>query len=109
VYLIFAFHNFFFLKSLTKQVFFYRPCGQTFQMWLLLKTLLNFYIFKNSFQEYQEVGSSGKGLDLGGIPIKFKVRIPFSANNSLGTCLLVKLDSYPICVERVLCTCLGFA
>jgi hypothetical protein len=47
----------------------------------------------------QRVGSSGKNLDLGGIPFMFKVRISLSINNFLEPRTLVKLESYPICLE----------
>jgi hypothetical protein len=52
-----------------------------------LKTQIpNMYLtLKLNFQFYaQWVGSNGKGICLGSIPIGFKVWIPLSANNSLG-------------------------
>jgi hypothetical protein len=49
----------------------------------------------------QLVGSSGKGLGLGGISIKSKVQIPMGVNNSLGL-------ACPIRMEGVLCTGLRF-
>jgi hypothetical protein len=48
----------------------------------------------------QLVGSSGKGLGLGGISIKSKVQIPMGVNNSLGlACPLYGSEVYPTGVD----------
>jgi hypothetical protein len=48
------------------------------------------------------LGSSGTDLNLGDIPIKSNVQIPFRANNSLGLRPTAKSEPYPIHVEGVL-------
>jgi hypothetical protein len=55
------------------------------------------------------VGSSGKSLGLGGIPIRSNVQIFLGANNSLRSRPMVKPESYPICVKEALCTDSKFA
>jgi len=40
----------------------------------------------------QLVGSSGKGLGLGGISIKSKVQIPMGVNNSLGLACPIRME-----------------
>jgi hypothetical protein len=47
------------------------------------------------------IGSSDNGLNLDGIPIRFKVQILLGANNSLKS----RLPAYSIYVERASCTC----
>jgi hypothetical protein len=54
--------------------------------------------------EPQGVGSSGKGIGLGGIPIKSKIQIVFCANNSFGPACQQSWSITQIRVEGPLCT-----
>jgi hypothetical protein len=58
---------------------------------------------ENRLFEPQEVGSSSKGLGLGGNPIRSKVQISLSMNNSLESCSLAS-RSLTRSVKRALCT-----
>jgi hypothetical protein len=51
--------------------------------------------------------AQSKGIGLGNILFRSKVRISLGANNSLRSRLLANLESYPLRVEGLLCTAPG--